>query len=309
MLTGHEEDTKSNYMNYFKLFLELENYELKKLDLLSAQNVPDDCKCLVVTSPKKDFSETETNAIKGYIEKGGSIIWLNDPYSASEETPNIKSILDMYGVVVRQDGFVAEQDKERYVLGSPDLILANTQYSPITENLKSVLLPDTGKLEFVGDLEALGVTKTDILTSSEKSFFRTNMQELSIKPVEGEEVGSFVLGAILEKSIGENTSKLVVFANNTFATEIAIDSRAAIGLYDNKDIIVNSVQYLAEIEDALTIRKSLTSTTYTATEAQDRIIKTIIFGLPIIIIIMRNCSLAIKKKKKIINNKKTHIFI
>lgn len=309
MLTGHEEDSKFNYMNYFRLFLELENYEIKNLDLLSAQNVPDDCKTLVVTSPKKDFSSAETDAIKKYIEKGGNILWLNDPYTASEETPNIKSILDMYGVLVRQDGFIVEQDKEKYVLGSPDLILATAEYSPITENLKSALLPDSGKLEFAEDLEALGVTKTEILTSSEKSFFRTNIENISITPTEGEEIGRFVAGAILEKSVGENTSKLVVFANNTFATEIAIDSRAAIGLYDNKDIIVNSVQHLAEVEDAITIRKSLTSTTYTATEAQDRIIKAIIFSFPVIIIIVRNYYLAIKKKKKIINNKKPHIFI
>jgi len=44
------------------------------------------------------------------------------------------------------------------------------------------------------------------------------------------------------------------------------------------------VQYAAEIEDPITIRKTVNSTMYTATLTQDRIIKYIIFGFPVLII-------------------------
>ncbi|MCI8621277.1 MAG: hypothetical protein HFJ50_06075 [Clostridia bacterium] len=81
-MTGHEE-RNMNAMYYYKTYLELENYEIKTLDLLSAQNVPDDCEGLIIASPKKDFTNVEADSIKAYIEKGGNILWLNDPFSAS----------------------------------------------------------------------------------------------------------------------------------------------------------------------------------------------------------------------------------
>jgi len=289
-LTGHEEINTKSLMFYFSTYLELENYELKTLDLLSAGDVPEDCKVLMIASPKKDFTEKETNAIKAYIEKGKNILWLNDPYSAKEEMPNVKSILDMYGVNIRQDGIVTEQDKEKMLYESPNLIFPRVNNTSITDKIEQVLLLYTGKLEFADNIDDLGVVRTDILTTSENSFFRTDIENTSRTPVDGETVGASVVGAILEKYVGEEgkSSKLIVYANNTFAADTAVYStssaRAAIAFYQNKDLIINSVQYAAEIEDPITIRKTVNSTMYTATLTQDRIIKYIIFGFPVLII-------------------------
>ena len=184
MLTGHGEMNISSQMLYFNTYLELENYEIKELDLLSAQTVPEDCTSLIIASPEKDFNELEMTAIKEYIEKGGNILWFNDPYSATVETPNVNSILDMYGVKLRQDGFMVEQDTSNMAMGSPDFIIPSIEYSTITEKISKVLLIGSGKLEFAENLDELGVRKTNLLTTSEKSFFRTNIEIQSLTPVE-----------------------------------------------------------------------------------------------------------------------------
>lgn len=296
MLTGHEEVSTDTLMFYLSTELELENYELKKLDLLSAGEVPEDCEALMIVSPKKDFSEKETNAIKTYIEKGKNIIWLNDPYSAEEEMPNIKSVLDMYGVNIRQDGIVVEQDKDKMMYESPGLIMPDVKITDMTEKIEHILFLYSGKLEFADNIDDLGVIKTDVLTTSEKSFYRTNIENTSTEPVEGEQVGTNVVGAILEKNIGDEgkSSKLVVFANSIFATDTPVyslnSSRAAIRFYQNTDLMLNTVQYATEIEEPITIRKDVETTLYTATTAQDRTIKYIIYGFPIAII---GCGIAV----------------
>lgn len=307
-LSGHEEQSMSSYMAYFKSHLELENYEVKTLDLMSEPKVPDDCAGLIIASPKKDFMEGEVTAIKEYIERGGNILWLNDPYSATVETPNIKNVLDMYGVNIRQDGLVLEQDKSKMSAGMPDVIMPTIESTEITSKIEEnqIILFSTGKLEFVEDMSELNVTRTDMLRTSEKSFFRTNLQETTLSPVQGEKEESNVVASILEKKMGEGenekTSKLVIFANNFFITNEPIytstGSTAAINFRQNKDIAVNSIQYIAEIEDVMTIRKPIERTSYTATEAQDSLIKMIIFGVPTIIILVGPVVWQLRRRKK-----------
>ena len=290
MLTGHEEKNPTNNMTYFKIFAELENYEVRTLDLLSSQNVPEDCSALIIASPTIDFKEPEVKAIKEYIKKGGNILWFSNSYSASGETPNVQSILDMYGVNIRQDGIIYEQNKSNTIGGIPYFIKPEIEYTDLTSKLSSALLLDSGKLEFAEDLESLGVIKTDLLKTSEKAFFRTNIELTSITPQNEEKEEICVTAAILEREDENTKSKLVVFANNLFAedTPINVDGAniPAIGFYGNKDLAINAVRYVAEIEDEMIIRKEIKIIPYTATAQQDRVVKTIIFGLPVIIILI-----------------------
>ena len=321
-LTGHEEIGMLENMNLFKTYLELENYEIKSLDLLTGDGkVPEDCACLIVASHKKDFAVVEANSIKEYIKKGGNILWLTNSYSAEGETPNIKSVLDEYGVTIRQDGVVLEQDASKMVMESPDLIIPEVNPTEASQNISNVLFFDSGRLEFLEQekLTELGVNKTDIVLSSENSFFRTNLNLGLMKCSEanGEKLESSVLGALLEKEIKEDnnneneedniseeaiTSKLIVFANNLFIQDYPIQlgsgAMSAIGFYNNKDLGLTATGYLAEVEDAITIRKGVESTQYTATETQNRIIKIIIFSVPVVIIILGIVIWQLRRRKK-----------
>lgn len=308
VLTGHEEYSTNTYLMSLKTYLELENYQVKSLDLLVEEKVPEDCEAIIISSPRKDFTGLEADKIKDYINQGGNILWMNDVMSATDPIPNIQSVLDLYGVTINQEGLIIEQDTSKMVMQTPDAILPNIEYSEITKELTSegkVMLLDSSKLSFVEDnkLEELKVTKTDLLTTSEKAFFRKDLSTSSMEATGSDEVGKQVLGALLEKRINDDTtSKLVVYANNAFATDakLKIQSQevSTIYLYNNLDLALNSVAYLAKAEDQISIRKNIEVVSYTATETQNNIVMAVIFGVPVLIILAGIVVWQLRRRKK-----------
>ena len=76
------------------------------------------------------------------------------------------------------------------------------------------------------------------------------------------------------------------------------DYMYAVKLYNNKDIILNSISHLTERTNTITIRKDDDSETYTVTAQQDSIIKMIIFIVPVVIIILGVIVWIIRKRRK-----------
>ena len=52
----------------------------------------------------------------------------------------------------------------------------------------------------------------------------------------------------------------------------------------NKDLVLNSIAYLSDREEDITVRKSTGTVTYTATEQENTIILAIITAVPLLII-------------------------
>jgi len=305
-LTGHNEIY--SYMQTFMAYLENEVNNINTLDLLVKGAVPENCSTLVIVSPSSDFSEYEASLIKDYINRGGKILWFSDPILNGETFPNMQSILDLFGTNIAS-GVVVEQDENKMVMGSPYMILPDVTYTDITENIATdggVCFIDSGRLNFKEDeeLENLGLDVEPILTTSEESFFRTNFNTSSLSATTNDEVGSSTVGAIVTKTIDENiNAKLVIYANGIFATEYPIQITDNQYLYpiernNNKDLALNSVAYLTEREDTITIRKSTSTVTISPTEMEDLIVKIIIFAIPIIIIILGIVVWQVRRRKK-----------
>ncbi|MCI8470255.1 MAG: GldG family protein [Clostridia bacterium] len=313
-LQGYSDYTLTTNMNYLNMYLENEVNEIVTLNILSEGKVPEDCKTLVITTPNKDFDDVATNAIKDYINQGGNILWLNSAITQAKEIPNINSILAIYGINPFEVGRIIETDASKMVSGAPNIIFPTIEYSTITKtqyNTNGVVLIDATKINVDEDkLEELKVQKTDLLTTSETSFFRTNYTISSVNQQEGEASGEFIVGAELEKTITEaneetgdskKTSKIVVIGENIFASDYPLTQSSQypiIAEVNNKDIVLNSIAYLVDREEDITGRKSTGTVTYTATELQDVIVKIIIFIVPIMIIILGIVVWQIRRRKK-----------
>ena len=304
-LTGHKEIY--SYMQTFMAYLENEVNNINILDLLVKGAVPENCSALVITSPSSDFSEYEASLIKDYINKGGKILWFADPILNEETFPNMQSVLDLFGTSIGK-GVVVEGDSAKMVMGSPYMILPDVAYTDITENIGTdggVCFIDSGKINFVADesLGNLGLEVQPILTTSDKSFFRTNFNTNSLSATTGDELGTSTVGAIVNKTISENTkATLVIYANGIFATEVQYpitDSQYMypIDVRNNKDLALNSVAYLTQREDTITIRKSTSTVTINPTEMEDFVVKIIIFAIPIAIIILGIVVWQVRRKK------------
>ena len=313
-LNGYSEFSLEQGMYMLNVYLGNEVNEIASLDILSQGNVPDDCDTLVITTPSKDFDDVATNSILDYINKGGNILWLNAAIAEEQDLPNVNKILATYGVKPFEVGIIRETDTSKMVSESPDLIMPEIQYSTITEDLYNtagVVFVNATKINIDTDkLEELKVEEGDLLLASEGSYFRTNFNNQQNAAADGEETGTFVVGAEMVKTIQEAdeeagteeiTSKLVIYGENYFASDYQLSQNsqyAAIQLAYNKDLVLNSIAYLTDREEDITARKDTGTVTYTATEQQDTIIRIIIFVVPILIIIAGIIVWQVRRRKK-----------
>ncbi len=299
-LEGYSEFNISVNMNYLSMYLANEVTEYKTLNILTTGSIPEDCDTLIITSPEKDFDDMAANAITEYINKGGNILWFNLAVTENKELPNVNKILSLYGIKPFEVGVINETDNSRMMSGAPSIIIPNVGYNTITKNIPSALLINASKINFVAEeeLESLKVTKNTLLEASEGAFFRTNFNITSSSKQTGEEEGPFTVGAEMQKKIAEaNTetgesekiSKLVIYGENLFISDYTLTQTSSYPMISyayNKDLVIDSIAYLVDRQEDIVIRKDTNTVNYTATVEQDNIIQGIIFGVPVVIILI-----------------------
>ena len=299
----------SGGMYYLSSYLKDEVLNYQTLDILIKGAIPDDCDTLVITTPNKDFDELTTNEITKYINNGGKILWLNSNYAEVKDLPNVNKILALYGVNPFSAGYVYETDNSRTALGYASCIVEDLGSTDIAKKLTDVVMLNATKININEDgLEDLGVTKQDIITTSSTSYFRANVSNTSSSQ-DGDEQGGFTLGAIFTKKISnededsENSveSTLVIFGDNNFVSDVQIVSQVnpMIFLANNKDLMLNSIAYLTDNNEDITIRKDYTkSSDFMPTDEQKQNIVRIIFTVPIAIIFFGFVVWQVRRRKK-----------
>ncbi len=301
-------------MQYLNMYLQNEVNEVDSLDILSVGKVPDDCNTLVITSPESDFDDQTTNAIMEYINKGGNILWLNAALAQNKEFPHIASILEIYGVKPFTAGVIRETEADKMVANTPELIMPEIENSKVTSKLvnsEGLILVNATKINTVDENDFLGlnVDVSYLVRSGSKSYFRTDFTITSDSKMENEEEDSFVIGGLFDKTIqkeneetGEKAikSKLIIYGENIFASDYQLSQSmpAPLVVYrKNKDLVLNSIAFLSDREEDITVRKTTGTVTYTASEKENKIILTIIFSVPTIII-LTGIIVWIKRKKQ-----------
>ena len=311
-LTGHGEYgiDSSLPMEQLKIYIENDVNDVNSLDLLTS-DMPETCDVLVIANPTSDFTDLETEKIQNYINNGGNIMWLQDPYAFNTnqgELTNVNKILSQFGISF-SNGVVCEQSSDNMLVNSPDLIIPQMTYNDIVKDLYTdgmIALLDAGKINNVSEeeMESLGVTASPFLQSTDNSFYREDINSDITKKLDTDEEGPFVLGEILTKQIDNDTeSTLVAYSNALFATNYTIQLSNSFGtpitIRQNKDIVLNTIAYLSNREDAIRIRKDVGGVSFqAATESQNRVVLGIIFGIPILIIIVGIVIAIIRKVRK-----------
>lgn len=307
-VSGHN-DNLEYYLTDFKKKLEDEANTVESLDLLTTAKVPDDCSALVITTLNDDLKTVERDAILKYIKAGGKIILFTDANVAKTNMPNFQKVLDEYGVSI-SEGIMIEQDTSKMLSGSPSAIIVTVnEGSSVTDKINmsmNACFINSGKINLADDekMEKLGVTSEILATTSDKAFYRSNLSISTTSKVSGDEEGKAVVGALLTKKIDDDkTSKLIVYSNNVFITnmQVAINSQYyiyAYEFYNNQDLALNSISYLTGRDDTILIRKNTDVTTYTVTEQQQIIILTIIFAVPVLIVIAGIIIWQVRRRRK-----------
>lgn len=125
-----------------------------------------------------------------------------------------------------------------------------------------------------------------------------------------EEKGAFLVGAQFDKRVTEANeetdtkevkSKLIIYGENYFVSDYQLTQSTQtpmVAYRQNKDLVLNSIAYLSNREEDITVRKSTGAVTYTATEQENRIILGIITFVPLFIIAIGIIVWRVRRRKK-----------
>jgi len=282
--------------------------DIDLLDIITTGNVPEDCDCLIITTLKQDLSDLEKDKILEYMNNGGKILMLTSQNTLEVDTPNFDQILAYYGITLEY-GAIFEQDTSKMLYDTPNMVVTQASagfLEDIDMNLK-LFLVNPGSIKFADEekLSEINVAYEKIATTSASSFVRTDFsQSTASRTDKDSEEGSNIVGARAVKVLSEEEdtySELIIFSDETFASTaqliIGYQYVNAVYLYNNEDVVLNSVSYLTDRNDTITIRKTDETEHYTVTDQEDVIIKTIIFTVPVIIIGMGVVVWAVRRRK------------
>lgn len=190
------------------------NIEVKTLNLIAEEGVPEDADAILMNASQTDYSDEVTRKILDYLEKGGKAVLLSN-YSL-EERPNLDAILSNYGMR-RVDGIILEGDSSRYVTYQYCVIPA-VNYTDITENVYEnayLLMPMCQGIEETDKLRS-SITLQPLLTSSDSSYSKVDVQNMTTAEKEEKDIdGPFTIGMQAFEDVdqdGENDTRLVYFS-------------------------------------------------------------------------------------------------
>lgn len=250
-LTGHQEMELTAAVTKQ---LQTENYTVKSVNLLLKDAKLDPNSTLLIVSPQRDLAAEEASTIKDFLSKGGRAVFLMD--ITQNDLPNFQSVLGNYGVGLKK-AVVVEGDPNASTQ-NPIYLVPSMESQEITDAIKSnntpVIIPLAQIIE-TNNLKKDVTTVEPLLTTSKNSWGKVNLQAATINKESGDLTGPFnVAVAVTQKaqSTGGKDTKLVVVSSARFINEQFAGSGA------NMDFFMNSVNWLQDKKDAISIRpKSL----------------------------------------------------
>jgi ABC-type uncharacterized transport system involved in gliding motility auxiliary subunit len=222
-----------------------ENYETKTINLVSSIDVPADCDVLVLAGPKQSLFPQEASAIGKYLGKGGKAMLLIDP----DTDPKLDDVLHAWGIKLGNDTVVDVSGVGRLFGLGPGTPLARSYGShPITKDFE-------GTMTFfylsrsVETIPESGASATELMKTSEDSWAETDIREQPVRFDEGKDKkGPISLGVAANKTEGDKEARLVVIGDSDFA------ANQFVGVQRNGDLFMNSINWLSQDEDLISIR-------------------------------------------------------
>ncbi len=272
-LTGHEElsltrdlSTQDLSIEGFDLALEgllRDNYAVKALNLIQTPEVPADAAVIIIAGPTRNLSQPEREALDRYLEGGGKLIALFDPGTPA----SFVELISRWGITM---GGLSIADAASSVAGqvlTPLVQRANGGFTPfsltgigITNQIDVVFFPGVTSIEPVIAMEDMPpqVRLAPLAETTLASWLETDVE--NPRPDPGlDSPGPFAVGLVVEACApidaaprscagAGDITKIVVFGDSDFAKNQYYSSS------ENSDLFLNSVNWLAEDFDLISIR-------------------------------------------------------
>lgn len=257
-MTGHGE---MELGDTFTAAIEKANIETDSLNLITADQVPEDADCVLLVSPTSDITAEEAEKLLTYLQGGGKAMILTD--YTGEDMANLESVLEYYGTEI-VDGVVLEGDNNYYIQ-VPYYLVPDINSTEVSSDL-------TGGAAYVLLAAAQGITESDeirdgvdvtsVLSTSSQAYSKTDIENMTTYDKEDGDVdGPFDLGVIITETV---ETKLALFTSSALVDESANQMVSG----GNETLFMNTISWLCGQESAVSVPvKSLSMDYLTVTAA------------------------------------------
>ena len=250
LLTGHgEADAEGGGENGYSQIRDAlvgKNYTVNTLNLLADPTVPAEAMAVIVAGPTFGLSQAEVDALRAYVDGGGSLVLLLQPTAETEAgqpgDPLLNYLEESWGIRV-QDDLVIEPRSSSF------LVAVSFGYGEhaITARMQNLatLFPGARSLT-LGGVE--GVTQTSMVTTSDISWGETDLGFLQTQALPEFDEAADVAGPLTLAATAENSAtsaRLVVFGDSDFGTNSWLTQLG------NRDVLLNSIDWAAEQESLI----------------------------------------------------------
>ena len=295
-LEGHDESSMSETM---KETIEKANIEIKFLNLLSEEAVPDDAECLFIFAPATDLTKEEADKIIFYLENGGKALIVSN--YTDEDMPNFESVLENYGVQP-VDGIVLEGNTDNYVSQNPYYLLPNIESGEITSELSSqsryVLVPLAQGIKKADNIrDTLNISS--ILTTSDSAYSKTNLKDMDTMEKEGGDIeGPFDLAVSITEKVGDDKETQIAYFASASIFNDSINSMVS---GTNYELLSASLAWMCSTDDSNQISipsKSYDTTTLTVPTADINFWSIFVTGVLPVCILLIGFGIWMKRRKQ-----------
>lgn len=295
-LEGHDESSMSETM---KETIEKANIEIKSLNLLSEEAVPDDAECLFIFAPATDLTKEEADKIISYLENGGKALIVSN--YTDEDMPNFESVLENYGVQP-VDGIVLEGNTDNYVSQNPYYLLPNIESGEITSELSSqsryVLVPLAQGIKKADNIrDTLNISS--ILTTSDSAYSKTNLKDMdTMEKEDGDIDGPFDLAVSITEKVGNDKETQIAYFASASIFNDSINSMVS---GTNYELLSASLAWMCSTDDSNQISipsKSYDTTTLTVPTADINFWSIFVTGVLPVCILLIGFGIWMKRRKQ-----------
>ena len=256
--------------------LKSENYLVEKIVLAQQKEVPADASVLILAGPTTDLFPPELEMVKRYLARGGKVFFLLDPPAKGDGrdvTALVTLLKDEWGIEVGNN-VVVDVSGMGQLLGTGPEVPVAAKYQPhaITDQFRLLTAYRLARSVAPGSGGTSGKFAQSLVETSAASWAETDVKTLNTTGQvsqdvdKGDKAGPVSLAAAVSSPAAtadtpdakpdaakpddapKPETRVVVFGDSDFA------SNSGLGIQGNRDLFMNSVNWLAQQENLIAIR-------------------------------------------------------
>jgi ABC-type uncharacterized transport system involved in gliding motility auxiliary subunit len=273
VVQGHDEhDTEGQDRDsYSSAATELknDNFEVAKFVLAQEGKVPADATVVLVAGPKTDFLAPEIDLLRNYVKNGGELVILLDPPDKIDAPPltNLIAFAKEWGVAVGNNLVVdASSVSQQLGMGAQVPLAAGYPGHPITSGFKRLTAYPLARSVTPIEGGTNGHIAQRVVETSKQSFAVADLKTLlaTHKLSEPDAKKGDILGPVsimvavsvpvesappdAAPDAPKPEARIVIAGDSDFA------SNEALGFQGNKDMFLNTINWVAKQENKIAIR-------------------------------------------------------